>query len=92
MRRRRGAERLLVFGPSDFQNSQKEVSGNFECMTPFALLLEISLHREFYKFPISHSLQTTESEGEGTLTMNSVFAFLPELKGTLNSNHNLPLK
>jgi hypothetical protein len=84
---RRG-EILVVFGPWDFQNSQKEVSENFESVTTFAFLIEIYLPCQFHKFPLSHSFQTPESEG-GPRKMNLFFAFLPELKGTLNSNHNL---
>jgi len=59
---------LLVFGPWDFQNSQKEVSGNFESMTTFALLIEIYLPCEFHKFPLSHSLETPETGGGVPLT------------------------
>jgi hypothetical protein len=49
-----------VFDPWDFQNSQKEVSGNFESMTTFALLIEIYLPCQFHNFPLSHSLETPE--------------------------------
>jgi hypothetical protein len=49
-----------VFGPWDFQNSQKEVSGNFESQTTFALLMEIYLPCEFHTFSLNHSLETRE--------------------------------
>jgi hypothetical protein len=54
---------LVVFGPWDFQNSQKEVSGNSESMTTFALLIGIYVPCVFHKFPLSHSLETPERGG-----------------------------
>jgi len=55
---------LVVFCPWDFQNSQKQVSGNFESMKTFALFIDTYLSCEFHKFPLSHSLETPE-RGEG---------------------------
>jgi hypothetical protein len=51
----------VAFDPWDFQNSQKEVSGNFESQTKFALRIEIYLPCEFHKLSLSHSLQTREN-------------------------------
>jgi len=47
-----------------FQNFQKEVSGNFDSQTTFALLIEIYPPCAFHKFSLSHPLETRE-RGEG---------------------------
>ncbi len=82
-------ELLVVFGPWDFKNSQKEVSGNFESMTTFALLIEIYLPCEFHKFPLSHSLETPERGGGVPLKyvdgwQLKIFRFLINIQLTLS--------
>jgi hypothetical protein len=62
---------LVVFGPWDFQKSQKDVSGNSESMTTFALLIEIYLPCNFHKFPLSHFLETPETRG-GVLKLQNL--------------------
>ncbi len=73
----------MVFGPWDFQNSQKEVSGNFESMKTFALLIEIYLPCEFHKFPLSHSLETPKRGGVDLFEDTQPFLTLIQIK-TLN--------
>ncbi len=70
----------MVFGPWDFQKPQKEVSGNFESMTYFALLIGIYLPCEFHKFPLRHSLETPKRRGGGvSLKDNSIHHFQIEI-------------